>query len=209
MLNPTRVLRASWTSTLKLPKSTFPARPLASEQSKYIKRCSDDLYAWQAAERPAQNPFVLHDGPPYANGSLHIGHALNKILKDIICRFQLSQGKRVHYRPGWDCHGLPIEIKAVQQHAEVADGGYNALDPVRLREDARTIAVRAIQEQKQGFKDWAVMGAWDDAYTTMEKDFELRQLRIFKTMVEKGEVGLSRRGHSMHSSPQASRCDSN
>jgi isoleucyl-tRNA synthetase len=113
MLIPTRVLRSSWSSTLKLPKSSFPPRPIAAEQASYIAKCTDDLYSWQLSHRTASHPFVLHDGPPYANGSLHVGHALNKVLKDIICRFHLSQGRQVAFRPGWDCHGLPIEIKAL------------------------------------------------------------------------------------------------
>src|SRR2546421_759104 len=110
----------SWTSTLRLPKSTFPPRAALADHAKYLLRCTDDLYKWQSCHRPAQaNNFVLHDGPPYANGSLHVGHALNKILKDITCRFQLLQGKRVNYTPGWDCHGLPIELKALQQQKEL------------------------------------------------------------------------------------------
>lgn len=122
MLAPTRILRASWSSTLRLPKSSFPPRPEAATNPEYLRRCTDELYAWQqsperavrkahpikegsdnglgapvGAQKGERNPsesFTLHDGPPYANGPLHIGHALNKITKDIICRFQVGQGKR-------------------------------------------------------------------------------------------------------------------
>lgn len=206
MLTPTRILRASWSNTLRLPKSNFPPRPLASANREYLRRCTDELYAWQRSserivykrhperegasanlEKNGQGPtgsFTLHDGPPYANGPLHIGHALNKITKDVICRFQVGQGKKVSYIPGWDCHGLPIEIKALQ--AQKKDAAQT--DPVSVREAARELAARTIEEQKNGFKEWAVMGDWDNAYQTMERSFELRQLEVFKAMFEKGLI---------------------
>ncbi|TLD35720.1 isoleucyl-tRNA synthetase [Venturia nashicola] len=187
MLKPTTSLLTSWSKTLHLPKSAFP--PRAPLPSPYLKRCTDDLYAWQQANRPKQNTFVLHDGPPYANGSLHIGHALNKILKDIICRYQLSQGKRVNYIPGWDCHGLPIEIKALQA-LKVHHDDVGAVD---IRKAARELAMSTVEEQKAGFKEWGVMGDWDHAYKTMEKGFEMRQLKVFKEMVEKGLVERRRK----------------
>jgi isoleucyl-tRNA synthetase len=196
MLKATRPLRATdWSSTLNLPRSSLPARPLLSKRPAYIKQCSDDLYAWQAVHRPASDTFVLHDGPPYANGSLHTGHALNKILKDIFCRFQLSRGKRVHYVPGWDCHGLPIEMKALQAamgDKGAADGtAHTKMSPVDIRKAARELASRTIEEQKKNFREWAIMGDWDNAWQTMQKDFELKQLRVFKEMVDKGKVGSS------------------
>ncbi|KAF2192303.1 isoleucyl-tRNA synthetase [Zopfia rhizophila CBS 207.26] len=188
MLTPTRFLRASWSSTLRLPKSTFPARPLPALSPEYLRRCTDELYSWQhttrsKAEGDTAMTFTLHDGPPYANGPLHIGHALNKITKDIICRFQVGQGKRVNYIPGWDCHGLPIEIKALQAQKKDAN-----IDPVSVREAARGLAIRTVEEQMKGFKEWAVMGDWDNAYKTMNRDFEIRQLEVFKQMFEKGLI---------------------
>jgi isoleucyl-tRNA synthetase len=187
----TRLLRASWSSTIRLPKSTFPPRPLPASNAEYLRRCTDELYAWQqssrstpAADGKTPETFTLHDGPPYANGPLHIGHALNKITKDIICRFQVAQGKKVSYIPGWDCHGLPIEIKALQaQKKDHAD-----IDAVSVREAARGFATRAVEEQKAGFKEWAVMGDWENSYQTMEKGFEIRQLEVFKHMFEKGLI---------------------
>lgn len=127
---------------------------------------------------------MLHDGPPYANGSLHIGHALNKILKDVICRFEISRGKRVSYIPGWDCHGLPIEIKALQ----ALQKSHESMTPTAIRDAARQLADRTVGEQKKGFKEWAVMGDWDNAWRTMDKEYVLRQLQVFKQMVEKGLV---------------------
>ncbi|KAF2131912.1 isoleucyl-tRNA synthetase-like protein [Dothidotthia symphoricarpi CBS 119687] len=190
MLAPTRVLRASWSSTLRLPRSSFPPRPLPTARSEYLRRCTDELYAWQQSEARFQHKhtppetFTLHDGPPYANGPLHVGHALNKITKDIICRFQVGQGKKVSYLPGWDCHGLPIEIKALQAQKQDAAN----TDAVSVRKAAHKLAARTIEEQKRGFREWAVMGDWDHAYTTMNRDFELRQLDVFSAMFAKGLI---------------------
>ena len=189
MLVPTRVLRASWSSTLLLPKSTFPARALPADQLRYLKQCADDLYAWQRQSLPrrgnSKRTFVLHDGPPYANGSLHVGHALNKILKDIICRFQVSQGNRVDYVPGWDCHGLPIELKALQQNkASGLLGDKTELSAVAVRSVARELARQAVETQRKGFRGWGIMADWDNAWKSMDKEFEIKQLGVFREMVD-------------------------
>ncbi|KAI9755525.1 MAG: hypothetical protein M4579_004251 [Chaenotheca gracillima] len=183
-----RALHASWSSTLRLPRSSFPPRVAPVLKTQLLPKCTDELYAWQRHHRPAKDTFVLHDGPPYANGSLHIGHALNKILKDIVCRFQLTQGKRVDFIPGWDCHGLPIELKALQGGRSTADGKERAYDAVAIRKSARELALQAVEEQKEGFKGWAVMADWSSAWKTMDKDFERKQLGLFKEMVDQGLI---------------------
>ncbi|CAG7919474.1 unnamed protein product [Penicillium olsonii] len=182
-----RSIPRSWTSTLKLPKSTFPPRVSAVDRTKYLKRCTDDLYAWQQRERPANQPFILHDGPPYANGELHIGHALNKILKDIICRVQLGRGKRVRYVPGWDCHGLPIELKALQNLRDL-DIDKESVSPAVIRKAARQLARQTVKEQMKGFRGFAVMADWDNHWKTMDKKFEMRQLSVFREMVDRGLI---------------------
>lgn len=164
---------------------------MLADQSKYLKRCSDDLYEWQSRERSAQQPFVLHDGPPYANGSLHIGHALNKISKDIICRVKVQEGRRVVYVPGWDCHGLPIEIKALEQQRSKSkdkDGAPTALDAIGVRRAARSLATKTVKEQMKGFREWGVMADWENAWKTMDKTFEIKQLGVFQEMVKKGLI---------------------
>lgn len=187
MHQPGRSLPRSWTSTLKLPKSSFPPRVSPTDRTKYLKRCTDDLYAWQRRERPATNPFVLHDGPPYANGELHVGHALNKITKDIINRVQLSRGKQVRYVPGWDCHGLPIELKALQG---LRDSGAldNSVGAAVIRKAARTLARQTVKEQMKGFKGFGVMADWENHWKTMDREFEMRQLGIFREMVDHGLI---------------------
>ena len=187
--NVLRKLPISWSSTLSLPKSSFPARPVVADRKLYLDRCSKDLYVWQQAHRPKNHTFTLHDGPPYANGDLHVGHALNKVLKDITCRYQLSQGRRIDYVPGWDCHGLPIEQKALQQGAKERKPTKGHMrDPVEVRVLARALAANAIETQKRSFQKWGIMADWDNAWTTMDKDYELRQLEVFKRFVQRGLI---------------------
>ncbi|KAL8686425.1 MAG: hypothetical protein Q9218_007113, partial [Villophora microphyllina] len=214
MLTPTRKLFSVWGSTLLLPKSSFPPKALQAERSKFLGRCTDDLYAWQRGARRTARQFLLHDGPPFANGPLHLGHAVNKILKDITCRFQLLLGKRVRYVPGWDCHGLPIEIKALerlkeQHYPAISNGSFAEVgfekemrkDLVRIRLAARELATQAIVEQRDSFKEWGIMADWDGAWKTMDVDFEIRQLDVFKSMVSAGLI--NRRFKPVHWSPSS------
>ncbi|MCJ1312757.1 isoleucine-tRNA ligase [Agyrium rufum] len=178
----------SWSKSLNLPKTAFPARPILEEQQQLLAKCTDRLYRFQ--QKFAQGPlFVLQDGPPYANGSLHIGHALNKILKDITCRHRLNTGQRVVFRPGWDCHGLPIELKAMQQAGAAKQSlPKENKSAVETRVIARELAARAVEEQRETFKSWAIMADWDNAWTTMDRDYELKQMEVFRRMVAKGLI---------------------
>ncbi|KAJ0295767.1 hypothetical protein COL516b_012262 [Colletotrichum fioriniae] len=171
----------SWASTLRLPKSTFPPRPLSQFRPEYLRRSADNFYKWQLSN-DSRPEFTLHDGPPYANGGLHAGHALNKILKDMINRVKVQQGYRIRYRPGWDCHGLPIEMKAV------GTSGGKGMTPVEIRKAARQLASTTVLEQMEGFRSYGVMADWDARWTTMDPDFEVRQLRLFKQMVRRGLI---------------------
>ena len=180
-----------WKKTLQLPKASFPPRAVVADRSKYIKRCTDALYKWQQNHLPRDRlGFTLADGPPYANGSLHIGHALNKILKDIICRYNVSEGTRVDWIPGWDCHGLPIELKALQEQEQGPRSATinGAANPVSVRNAARKLAVKTVEQQKQAFWKWGIMADWDNAWKTMDKGFEIKQLEVFKEMVKKGLI---------------------
>ncbi|PIK47451.1 putative isoleucine--tRNA ligase, mitochondrial-like [Apostichopus japonicus] len=109
----------------------------------------DKLYLWQQHDSRTKD-FCLHDGPPYANGDPHVGHAVNKILKDIINRYKLLQGYKVHYIPGWDCHGLPIELKAISGKPE----DFQSMSPQEIRKKARKFAEGAIKKQRAAFKRW-------------------------------------------------------
>ncbi|MEO0395294.1 MAG: isoleucine--tRNA ligase [Cyanobacteria bacterium P01_A01_bin.137] len=142
--------------------------------------------------------FVLHDGPPYANGSLHMGHALNKVLKDIINKYQLLRDRKVRYVPGWDCHGLPIELKVLQ----TIDRKKRAnLTPLELRQKAKEFALETIENQAKGFRRFGVWGNWDKPYLTLQPEYEAAQLDVFGQMVLKGYIyrGLK----SVHWSPSS------
>lgn len=173
-----------YTNTLLLPKTEFPLRADAVNREHLFRdRCTKDLYPWQLENNP-KDTFILHDGPPYANGNVHAGHALNKISKDIINRYKLLKGHKIYYRPGWDCHGLPIELKALEQIRQKE----TTLSPVEIRKIAKTKALYEVDKQKKDFMSWGVIGDWENPYLTLTKDFEIRQLHVLKEMIKKGYI---------------------
>nr|WP_115094335.1 isoleucine--tRNA ligase [Synechococcus sp. UW106] len=129
--------------------------------------------------------FTLHDGPPYANGALHMGHALNKVLKDVINKYQVLNGRRVRYVPGWDCHGLPIELKVLQSMDQEQR---KALTPIKLRKKAAAYARKQVDGQMKGFQRWGIWADWDQPYLTLQKEYESAQIRVFGEMVLKGHI---------------------
>jgi isoleucyl-tRNA synthetase len=164
-----------WKSTLCLPKTEFPMRAdLARREPQWLARWErEGLYARILAEREAAGApsFVLHDGPPYANGNVHYGHVLNKVLKDIVVRSQLLMGRTVRYVPGWDCHGLPIEQQVEKQVSK--DGGSKdklSIDEFRARCEAH--ALRFVDIMRTEFKRLGCLGLWDTPYLTLSKDYE-------------------------------------
>ncbi|KAF9968088.1 hypothetical protein BGZ70_006750 [Mortierella alpina] len=176
---------SKYASTLLLPKTAFPLRSeAATREASFRQRSTTDLYPWQRENNPGEL-FVLHDGPPYANGHLHLGHALNKLIKDFINRHRVLKGFKVDYRPGWDCHGLPIELKAL---AELRIKDRSTLSPMDIRTVAQASAKAAIAIQKSEFLSYGIMGDFDNGYQTMDKDFETRQLKVFYEMMNKGLI---------------------
>ncbi|MEO0457936.1 MAG: isoleucine--tRNA ligase [Cyanobacteria bacterium P01_A01_bin.114] len=176
----------SYKDTVLLPKTTFEMRANATRREPEIQQfwAEHNIYEHLAETNPGE-PFVLHDGPPYANGDLHIGHALNKILKDIINKYQLLQGRKVRYVPGWDCHGLPIELKVLQTLKKEERA---KLTPLGLRQKAREFATETIDKQRQGFKRFGVWGDWEHPYATLQPEYEAAQLDVFGKMVENGHI---------------------
>uniref|UniRef100_A0A8C3MZE0 Isoleucine--tRNA ligase, mitochondrial n=1 Tax=Geospiza parvula TaxID=87175 RepID=A0A8C3MZE0_GEOPR len=173
--------------TVLLPRSRFPAqlpgRLQPETELKTQEKCGfSELYSWQR-QRKTKQEFCLHDGPPYANGDPHVGHALNKILKDITNRFHVMRGYKVHYVPGWDCHGLPIELKALSE----VKGAEN-LSPMEIRQRARAFAEGAIEKQKSAFIRWGIMADWANCYLTFDPKYEANQLRVFYKMYDKGLI---------------------
>ncbi|WP_348238770.1 isoleucine--tRNA ligase [Trichocoleus sp. Lan] len=176
----------NYKDTVNLPKTQFDMRANAIKREPELQKFWADQ---QIYERLSQNNpgeiFVLHDGPPYANGSLHIGHALNKILKDIINRYQLLQERKVRYVPGWDCHGLPIELKVLQQ---MKPAERQNLTPLDLRHKARDFALHTVDEQRQSFQRYGVWGDWEHPYLTLKPEYEAAQIGVFGEMVLKGYI---------------------
>jgi isoleucyl-tRNA synthetase len=171
--------------TLLMPKTDFPMRGnLGVRELEFQKRWEDiNLYQKVLDKNKDQKPFILHDGPPYANGDIHIGHALNKILKDFVLRYQTMKGHYVPYIPGWDTHGLPIETA-------IAKTGVNRkeLSIVEYRRLCRDYAIKQVERQKLQFKRLGILGDWDHPYQTLDQTFEANQIRVFAKMVEKGLI---------------------
>src|SRR4249919_2345162 len=163
-----------YSETLFLPQTEFPMRAgLPQREPEILKRWEkSDLYKQLRAEAKGREKFILYDGPPYANGNIHIGHALNKILKDVVTRSQQMLGFDSNYVPGWDCHGLPIEWKIEEENYRSKNKAKpNLSDPaamVAFRQECRTYAEHWLNVQREEFKRLGVEGDWDNPYTTMD-----------------------------------------
>ncbi|KZC24046.1 isoleucine--tRNA ligase [Rhodanobacter thiooxydans] len=174
-------------NTINLPQTAFPMR------GDLPKREPGWLAEWARVDRYAQiqqktahrdSVFVLHDGPPYANGAIHIGHAVNKILKDIVVKSKLLAGQRAPYVPGWDCHGLPIEIAVEKKFGKPGD----KLDAAAFRQKCREYATEQVDAQRADFKRLGVLGDWDHPYRSMDFRFEADMLRALARIVSNGHV---------------------
>ncbi|WP_375468780.1 isoleucine--tRNA ligase [uncultured Nostoc sp.] len=176
----------SYKDTVNLPKTNFEMRANAIKREPEIQKFWEEnkIYDRLSKNNPGEL-FILHDGPPYANGSLHIGHALNKILKDIINRYQLLKGRKVRYVPGWDCHGLPIELKVLQN---MKSAERQNLTPLQLRQKAKEFALTTIDNQCQNFKRYGIWGDWDNPYLTLKPEYEAAQIGVFGQMFLKGYI---------------------
>lgn len=175
-------------NTLNLPKTSFPLTikdGAAASRERAIQKMVgfQSLYKWQR-EQTWDKSFVLHDGPPYANGKTHVGHVVNKVLKDITNRYKVLKKHKVHYVPGWDCHGMPIEIKAIVTKS----GEYQHLPPIEIRKKARALAQKVVEEQKKSFLQWGIMGDWNSVYKTLSPEYESAQIRVFGDIYEKGYI---------------------
>src|SRR6187551_355353 len=169
-------------ATLNLPKTDFPmkANLPQREPEMLAKWDRERLYERIQESRRGCEQYILHDGPPYANGRIHIGHALNKILKDIVVKSKTMAGFRAPYLPGWDCHGLPIEYKVVKES--------RGLSPLEVRKKSEEFARKYVDIQRQQFKRLGVFGDWEHPYLTLAPAYEAEILRAFAIFVEKGLV---------------------
>ncbi|NLY29657.1 MAG: isoleucine--tRNA ligase [Firmicutes bacterium] len=172
--------------TVQLPKTEFPMRGNLPKREPLIqeKWREEDCYRQLRERRKGQPKYVLHDGPPYANGHIHLGTAVNKVLKDIVIRSRTMSGYDCPYVPGWDVHGLPIE------HALVRQLGVDrhALSPVEFRQKCKEFALKWLGVQREEFERLGIWGEWDDPYVTLAPEYEAKQVEIFGAMVNKGYI---------------------
>jgi isoleucyl-tRNA synthetase len=213
-------MATDYKNTLNLPRTDFVMRAdlVAREPERLKKWEAAQLYEKIQSSREGKEKFVLHDGPPFANGDVHIGTALNKILKDIIVKYKTLRGFSAPYIPGWDCHGLPIEFKVVQQMSKEFEAQWpqirgqheeswkdttdpavveaamkygllkDFLSPERIRSECKKTANHFIDVQRTQFKRLGVLGDWQNPYLTLNKEYEADELRLFADIVEKGFV---------------------
>lgn len=179
-------MEKDYKNTLLMMNTAFSMKAnLPNKEPEMLKKWDEmNLYEKVVEKNKGNKPFVLHDGPPYANGSIHVGHAMNKILKDFIVRYKTMKGFYSPYIPGWDTHGLPIET-ALTTKEKV---NRKAMDVADFRDLCYKYALKQVGIQKEGFKRLGVMGDWKDPYITLTKDFEAEQIRVFAKMAEKGLI---------------------
>jgi isoleucyl-tRNA synthetase len=173
-------------ATLNLPKTDFPMKAnLPQEEPRRLARWREsDLYGQLRRARAGAPLFVLHDGPPYANGHIHIGHVVNKVLKDLLVRSRTMMGKNAPYVPGWDCHGLPIELQVDKDLGSKK----REMTPVAFRRACRAYAEKYVAVQRQEFERLGILGEWDKPYLTMSPEYQATIVRELASFVEKGLV---------------------
>uniref|UniRef100_A0A7S3EEK2 isoleucine--tRNA ligase n=3 Tax=Rhodosorus marinus TaxID=101924 RepID=A0A7S3EEK2_9RHOD len=173
-------------NTVNLPSTNFSQRANAVKTEPEIQKFWADSKTYEklSSENPRE-VYSLHDGPPYANGDIHMGHALNKVLKDFINRYQLLQGKKATLIPGWDCHGLPIELKVLQS---LKSKERKDLTPSALRKKAKEFALKTIESQKASFQRLGVWASWDTPYLTLNPEYEAAQIEVFGKMFLEGYI---------------------
>ena len=175
-----------YNKTLNLPQTEFPMRGNLPQREPEMLGSWEDkrLYYKMINNNAGKKKYILHDGPPYANGDIHLGTALNKVLKDIIVKYKNMSGYCSPYIPGWDTHGLPIELKAMKKIG-VENG---AIPPLELRKHCKEFALSYVENQKEQFKRLGVLGDFDDPYLTLKPEFEAKQVKVFGEMAKNGYI---------------------
>jgi isoleucyl-tRNA synthetase len=179
-------MSTDYKATLHMPKTDFKMRGNLGNNEPLMQEVwnEQDLYNKRLEKNKNNKPYVLHDGPPYANGNIHIGHALNKVLKDFVLRYKSMKGFYTRYVPGWDTHGLPIETalvknKKVKRHE---------IPKLEFRKLCRAYAEEQVDKQREQFKRLGILGEWENPYITYQEKFEESQMNVFASMVEKGLI---------------------
>src|SRR3954465_15593659 len=187
--------KKSYKDTLNLPQTSFAmeAKLVQNEPKRLEQWRANRLYE-RLMEARANSPkgmWVLHDGPPFPNGHIHIGHVINKPLKDVVQRFRSMQGHQTPYVPGWDCHGLPIEHK-IQEQIKDEGQDFRAMSVVDIRRRCFAYAKKYTQVQSEQFQRLGILGEWNNPYLTMSPEYEAETLEVFARFVEAG-LGLKQR----------------
>lgn len=172
-------------NTLLMPQTKFEMRGNLPQKEPEMQKRWDEIKLYDLIQKQNEHKpyFILHDGPPYANGDIHIGHALNKILKDFVVRYKSMMGYRVPFIPGWDTHGLPIETALTKAGVD-----RKAMSPSEFRKKCAEYAIKQVENQMQQFKRLGVIADWENPYITLTKDYEAMQIRVFARMVERGLI---------------------
>src|SRR3954447_5536643 len=178
--------KKNYKETLNLPQTAFPmeAKLVQNEPARLKKWQDQKLYDRLLEARAGAERWILHDGPPFANGDIHIGHLINKTLKDVIIRFRCMQGYQTPYVPGWDCHGLPIEHKIQQDLGPKL----RQMSTVDVRRRCYEYAAKYVGVQSEQFQRLGILGEWNDPYLTMAPAYEASTLEVFARFVEAGLV---------------------
>ena len=171
--------------TLLMPKTEFKMRGNLAENEVLQREKWDEMDLYNLIKNKNKNnkPFILHDGPPYANGNIHLGHSLNKILKDFINRSKMMEGYYVEYIPGWDTHGLPIEQAVTNSGVD-----RKSMSVADFRELCKNYALEQVKKQMADFRRLNVIADWDHPYITLTKEYEARQIEVFAKMAQKGLI---------------------
>ncbi|RRD38909.1 isoleucine--tRNA ligase [Leptotrichia sp. OH3620_COT-345] len=178
------VEKVDYAGTLNLPKTSFKMKANLAQKEPLTLRDWKKGKIYEKSLRGESGFFVLHDGPPYANGNVHIGHALNKVLKDIILKYKRLRGYNAPYIPGWDTHGLPIEWKIMEEYGEKARN----MTPLQIRQECKKYALKWVEKQKDEFIRLGILGNWENPYITLKPEYEAEQLKVFKEIYENGYV---------------------
>ena len=171
-------------NTLNLPQTSFPIKFNFKDSEPRLLELWDGGNIYESIQKNGKEKYILHDGPPYPNGDIHLGHALNKILKDIVVKFKSMEGFRVPFVPGWDCHGLPIETQLLKELSVRR----SSLSVYEFRQKCREYALRYVGMQKEEFKRIGVFGRWNAPYLTLDPNYEAGVIELFGMMAEKGYV---------------------
>ncbi|RME18143.1 MAG: isoleucine--tRNA ligase, partial [Bdellovibrio sp.] len=174
----------TYKETINLPKTDFPMKGNLPQTEPHMIKAweANKIYEKMVSQNDPANKFVMPDGPPYANGNIHVGHVLNKVLKDIIIKYKNMCGQRAAFIPGWDCHGLPIELKVTKRLGSKG----KEMSPQQIRQECRKEALKWVDTQREQFIRLGILAQWDKPYLTLSPDYEAAEIRVLAKIQKNG-----------------------